>query len=160
MDLTINFPQPQHCSSPNTPSRTTVTFADHFEAIFVENLSLKYKPDLWLSSEEIDSILAGTVRSIQSIMAATNTTFVQFAEMNVNDTSAFMGLEAYLSPNTARMIRLRRRALWAAVLREQQRQRVAGICDPEAISIISEELSEKSRKRSKIIAMIHAPTTS
>jgi len=160
MNLIINFPQPQHCSSPNTPSRTTVTFADHFEVTFVENLSLEYKPDLWFSSEEIDSIEAGTVHSIQSIIADTNTTLAQFAEIIMNSTSAFMGLEAYLSRNTATMIRLRRRAHWGAVLREQQQQRVAGIYDPEAISNISKELSEKSRKWSRIIGMLHASSTS
>ena len=80
----------------------------------------------------------------------------QYAEMNVDDTHSFLGLETYLSNATTREIRHQRRALQEAVLAEQQRQIDVGIFDPEMLASVSEGRSEWCRTRSHIIGLIHA----
>ena len=58
-----------------------------------------------------------TVRTITSSM-----TMAEYAEFHVEDTSAFMGLESYLTQDTFRGIRYRKETIIAAVLSEQRRQ--------------------------------------
>eukprot|EP00584_Thalassiosira_punctigera_P017769 CAMPEP_0172561144 /NCGR_PEP_ID=MMETSP1067-20121228/91757_1 /TAXON_ID=265564 ORGANISM="Thalassiosira punctigera, Strain Tpunct2005C2" /NCGR_SAMPLE_ID=MMETSP1067 /ASSEMBLY_ACC=CAM_ASM_000444 /LENGTH=85 /DNA_ID=CAMNT_0013351125 /DNA_START=159 /DNA_END=416 /DNA_ORIENTATION=+ len=83
----------------------------------------------------------------------------EYAEMNTHDTSAFMGLENYLSPDRPHEVKLRRRSIWNAVLSEQQRQVDADIEDPKAISKVAESFSDLSRKRARIIGLLHSSQT-
>ena len=153
MNLIVDFPQ---CHSHrNTPS-PRVSFADNLEINIIENLSLKYKDDVWFTQREIKSFTYQTIMTLRSMSSILNMTVAQYAEMNVHDTSAFMGLENYLSKDTTEKIRYRRDAIRKAVLLEQQRQLDLCIHDPEAISILSSQVSELSRKRAHIIGLLHA----
>ena len=86
-------------------------------------------------------------------------TFAQYAEHNIQETSAFMGLENHLSKDTIQEKRHRIGATLRAVILEQQRQLDIGIDDPEAISIISQALSDKSRLRARMIGLLHDDKT-
>eukprot|EP00579_Thalassiosira_antarctica_P021681 CAMPEP_0201972422 /NCGR_PEP_ID=MMETSP0904-20121228/41665_1 /ASSEMBLY_ACC=CAM_ASM_000553 /TAXON_ID=420261 /ORGANISM="Thalassiosira antarctica, Strain CCMP982" /LENGTH=87 /DNA_ID=CAMNT_0048522251 /DNA_START=357 /DNA_END=620 /DNA_ORIENTATION=- len=83
-------------------------------------------------------------------------TMAQYAEMNIQDTSAFMGLEKYMSKKTKKEIVYKREALYRTVHSEQQRQFEADIYDPDAMAKISQGWSDWSRKRAEIIGLIHA----
>mmetsp|Transcript_27024 Transcript_27024/g.56305 ORF Transcript_27024/g.56305 Transcript_27024/m.56305 type:complete len:158 (+) Transcript_27024:131-604(+) len=154
MGLIVDFPQ--HDSPWNTAPPRRVIFATHTEAKFVENLSLKCKADLWFSIQELESFKSGMARDIRRILSS-GMTVADYAEMNVHDTSAFMGLENYFFQNTRQNIRNRRGSVWEVVLSEQQRQLDVGVHDPESMAAIAEAASEKSRKRARIIGLLHAP---
>ena len=121
---------------------------------FIENLSFKHRDDIWFSSDEMHSFryqAARTVRAITSTM-----TMAQYAEFHVGDTSAFMGLESYLTKDAFRGIKHRKDAIRVAVLSEQRRQYHSGINDPDALARVSQDVSDLSTKRAQIIGMIHA----
>ena len=84
-----------------------------------------------------------------------NMTMAQFTELNANETSAFMGLENYLSETTTREIKYQRDAIRRQVLHEHGWQIREGMHDPDAIASNSEAASDWSRKRAGIIALIH-----
>eukprot|EP00579_Thalassiosira_antarctica_P022904 CAMPEP_0201990248 /NCGR_PEP_ID=MMETSP0904-20121228/93276_1 /ASSEMBLY_ACC=CAM_ASM_000553 /TAXON_ID=420261 /ORGANISM="Thalassiosira antarctica, Strain CCMP982" /LENGTH=240 /DNA_ID=CAMNT_0048544505 /DNA_START=58 /DNA_END=780 /DNA_ORIENTATION=- len=153
MDLIVDFP-PCH-SSRNMPS-PRVSFADHLEINIIENLSQEFKDDVWFTQREIKSFTYQVIMTLRIISSTLNMTVAQYAEMNVHDTSAFMGLENYLSKDTTENIRYGRDAIRKAVLLEQHRQLDLCIHDPDAISLISERVSELSRKRAHIIGLLHA----
>ena len=94
------------------------------------------------------------LRSIASV----NMTMAEFAEMNVQDTSAFMGLENYLCENSSNEIRYRRDAIRKAVLSEQDRQHYAyrSLSDPDQLANVSRQISYLSVTRSYVIGMMHA----
>ena len=83
-------------------------------------------------------------------------TMAQYAEMNIQDTSAFMGFEQHMSKKTKKEIVYKRGALFRAVHSEQQRQFEAGIYDPDVTAKISLRCSAWSRKRAQLIGLIHA----
>ena len=121
---------------------------------FIQNLSLKHRGDLWFSVDEMNSFrhqAALTVRTITSSM-----TMAQYAEFHVQDTSAFMGLESYLTQDTFRGIRYRKEAIIAAVLSEQRRQDRFDVYNSDALAHVSQEVSDVSARRAQIIGMIHA----
>ena len=83
-------------------------------------------------------------------------TVEEYAELNILETSVFMGLKNYLSRDISQEIGYRTGAIIRAVLSEQQRQGDIGIHDPEKISFISEALSEQSRLCASFIGILHA----
>ena len=85
-----------------------------------------------------------------------NMTLANYAEENIQDTSKFMGLEAYFSPEGMKKIRLQRGLVKRIVLAEQERQHRADIEDPESLARVSQEVSEWSRVRANVIGLIHA----
>eukprot|EP01083_Nonionella_stella_P099836 280855_1 len=165
-DLIVDFPSRQafHSSSeqqqqsPSPPtsssSRLQVSFSGDVDITFIQNLSYDHKSDLWFTNREMKSFKYQTALILRSI-SSFDMTVAQFAEMNAQDTSAFLGLENYLSDTTSEKIKHRRNAICKGVLLEQKRQREAGICDPEAISMLSEAVSELSRRRAHIIGLLH-----
>ena len=150
-NLLVDFPQKPRDSSPNAPK---VSFADHTQIVLIENLSYKYKAELWFTDSEMKSFKTQTVLLLINIK--TNMTMAQYAEMNVQDTSAFMGLEKFMSKKTPKEIVYKRGALYRTVHTEQQRQFEAGIYDPDVMAKISLGWSDWSRKRANIIGLIHA----
>ena len=151
-NLIVDFPhKPQHHSSPNAQR---VSFADNAEIVFIENLSYKYKADLWFTAREMKSFKSQTVSLLINIK--TNMNMAQYAEMNIQDTSVFMGLEKFMSKKTPKEIVYKRDALYRTVHSEQQRQFEAGIYDPDIMSKISLGWSDWSRKRAQLIGLIHA----
>ena len=150
MDLIVDFPHNR--ATPQNKPR--VSFAD-IEIKFVENISCsKHRDDLWFSAEEMHSFkyqTAITVRTITSTM-----TMAQKAELHVKDTSAFLGLENYLTKNTLQEMKYRRKAAPMAVLSEQHRQDRLGINDPDALASASQAVSDMSTRRARIIGMMHA----
>ena len=149
--ILVDFPHHPHDSFPNAPR---VSFADHNEIVFIENLSHKYKAELWFTDSEMKSFKTQTVLLLINIK--TNMTMAQYAEMNVQDTSAFMGLEKFMSKKTPKEIVYKREALYRTVHSEQQRQFESGIDDPDVMAKISLGWSDWSRKRANIIGLIHA----
>jgi len=151
MDLIVDFPH-KRAPSQNKPR---VSFVGAIEINFVENLSYsKHRDSIWFSAEEMDSFryqAALTVRTITS-----TTTMAEYAEQHVKDTSAFLGLENYLSKNTLQEMKYRRRAAPMAVLSEQHRQDRLGINDPDALASASQAVSDMSTRRARIIGMMHA----
>ncbi len=100
------------------------------------------------------SFKRGTILALRRI-ASKNLTVAQYAERHVHDTSAFMGLENHLSESTTGGIRRRRDVIGRAVKTEQRRQADAGVCDPEAMSAVAEYFSDYSRRRARIIGLLH-----
>ena len=76
----------------------------------------------------------------------------EYAKLKSNDTSAFMGLEAYLFESDVEVgykrSKERKKAQRGAVLLEQFRQQKLGIQDPEA-------RSGWCRQRAHIIGLLH-----
>ena len=162
MDLIVDFPQhraspprKQHTARASSRRKRAVSFQEEVEIIFVKNLSCsKHRDDIWFSADEMDSFryqAARTVRAITSTM-----TMAQYAEFHVKDTSAFMGLESYLTKDAFRGIKHRKVAVQTAVLSEQYRQYRSGTSDPNALAQVSQEVSGLSTRRARIIGMIHA----
>mmetsp|Transcript_26599 Transcript_26599/g.45406 ORF Transcript_26599/g.45406 Transcript_26599/m.45406 type:complete len:133 (+) Transcript_26599:189-587(+) len=125
-----------------------------FLSCMVENLAVKYKNSLWFSSQEINTFKyrAGTMAKKLSL---SNTTIDQYAELIINDTSAFMGLESYLTKDLYQEIWRRRKSILWAIKLEQQRQWDIGIDDPDSLAIVSRALSEKAVQRASMIGILH-----
>ena len=158
MDLIAYFPQ-MHSSSqikPRVPQRR-VSFIDQVDINFVESLACsEHRDDVWFSSEEMHSFkyqAALTLRAITSVM-----TMAEYAELHIQDTSAFLGFEKYLAASAFQDIENRRNAIIVAVLSEQGRQDRSGISDADALARVSQAVSDLSTRRAGIIGMIHAKT--
>mmetsp|Transcript_21456 Transcript_21456/g.36849 ORF Transcript_21456/g.36849 Transcript_21456/m.36849 type:complete len:169 (+) Transcript_21456:105-611(+) len=153
MELIVEFPQrhdPQHMQSPR------VTFSDQSETYTVENLSFEYKDELWFSSQDMDNFKLQTANVMWGITHVLRKSMAQYAQENSNNTSAFLGLEGYLSKDATHQIKLRRKMIRKVVLLEQQRQAAAGVDDPEAIAYIAKQISESGRIRARVIGLLHA----
>mmetsp|Transcript_26215 Transcript_26215/g.44708 ORF Transcript_26215/g.44708 Transcript_26215/m.44708 type:complete len:155 (+) Transcript_26215:203-667(+) len=152
MALIVDFP---HCRS--APIKHRVTFADIGEVNIVEDLTIKHKREMWYSFEELDNIKDRT-NMVRRKMLSSRLSTIECAELNIQDTCTFVGLEAYLSHGTLQGIVRRRRGVLRAIILEQERQWENGIYDPDALSIISRALSEKAAQRARIIGLLHDDT--
>lgn len=133
-----------------------VSFDDQAQVYLVPDLAEECdKSDLWFSPLEIQGFKHRVATVVRRVMAS-DITMAQYAEINAEETHAFMGLEAYLTTEMPRVIARRRLAVSRAVLAEQRRQLRAGVSDPDAMVRASEAESAPSLKRSRIIALIHA----
>ncbi len=150
MDLIVDFPQ-----WPSDNLRPRVSFAPRVELISIDDLALEHKSDMWFSSEEMLFFKRSTALALHCIKSW-NLTIAEYAEMHAQDTSAFMGLENHLSENATGGVRRRRDAIGRAVKTEQRRQADAGVGDPEALSAVAEYFSEFSRRRARVIGLLHA----
>jgi hypothetical protein len=84
-------------------------------------------------------------------------TVAQYAELHVNETSVFLGLENYLSSkDTTREVAKRRRAIVDTVLLDQERQYQSGYIDADIMIVSSEAISGLSARRARLIAMLHS----
>ena len=157
MNLIVDFPQIPEDSTLNTqmPSTRRVSFTDKIEVKFIKNLSVEHKADLWFTDREVESFKFNNSALLMRKLSSMNMTMATFAEMNCGDTSAFMGLEIYLSKSTCKGVMDRRRSIRVAVLLEQSRQVAAGILDPVKMAKISETESALSQRRSQIIGLLH-----
>ena len=150
MDLIVDFPRNRASSQ----HKRKVSFQDEVDMKFITNLSFKHRGDIWFSADEMRSFryqTALTVREITSKM-----TMAEYAELHVEDTSAFLGLESYLSQDVLQGIKRRKEAILGAVLSEQLRQSRVGINDPDALARVSQAVSDLSTRRARIIGMIHS----
>jgi hypothetical protein len=144
MDLIVNFPQHQ----------SRVSFATHLEVTIVENLSHEHKTNLWYTDIELKSFNRGVGLLLKSITSS-GMTAAQYAKLHVNETSAFLGLENYWSEVSIREVKMRRRAIVDAVLQEQKRQHHSGNINVDKMSVVSRAVSRPSRRRARLIAMLH-----
>ena len=144
MDLIVNFPQHQSRGS----------FATHLEVTIVENLSHEHKTNLWYTDFELKSFKRNSALLLLSITSS-EMTVARYAELHVNETSAFLGLENYLSQASIREVKMRRRAIVDAVLHEQERQHHSGNINVDKMSVVSQAVSGLSRRRARLIAMVH-----
>lgn len=153
MTLIVDFPQ--RASPQQIKRRHNASFSDTSQLKVVENLTCEYKSDLWYSDVEMDSFKYETallLKKIKSVM-----TVAQFAELNVQNTSRFMGLENHLTEQGCLRVVQRRKAICKAVLSEQDRQRREGISyDPDSMSKVAQAESELSRTRAFVIGLIHS----
>ena len=149
----------QHKNSNDTTHmrRHTVSFSEKSKLAFVKDLTA-LKSDLWYTEEETMGFkyeAAYKIRTITSTMS-----MAEYAKLKSNDTSAFMGLEAYLfeSANVGvgyKRSTERKKAQRGAVLLEQFRQQKLGIQDPDALAFVSEARSGWCRQRAHIIGLLH-----
>ena len=130
-----------------------MSFQDELDVKFVQNLSHKHRDDIWFSADEMHSFRYQTALTVRTITSTT--TMAEYAELHVTDTSAFLGLEKYLSQDAFRGIKHRKEAIQRAVLSEQRRQYRSGINDPDALARVSQAASDLSTRRARIIGMIH-----
>lgn len=155
--LIVDFPSTRFIRSrperlPNKEKR--VTFANQASVRFIEYYSPEEKAALWLSQAEI-SYSKLRNKMILRALRDNGTTVAHFAKMNLDDTSAFLGLERYFSDATSHEILRRRGAVRKAVLSEQGRQRRAGKCDADKIAHAAMAESVTCRKRAHMIGLLH-----
>ena len=152
MSLIVDFPSQHH----HLNHDSTVRFDIDIEIKFVDNLAIEHKDELWYSREELKASRPRQARAMLQ-MKSNNTTMAQYAMLNINDTSSFLGLENYLTESVIPEIMLRRRMHIEGVLGEHHRQIHDGIQDHDQLSSISQERSKWARNRARIVALIHAP---
>lgn len=169
-NLIVDFPERHECRlrlssggkelpRKNTPTlHRRVTFSYEVKRKFVEKLSEKYKEEVWYSRDEMESFTRGII-SVLRTNASMGINMVDYAQMNVEDTGSFLGLEIYF-PRARAKCAQRRASTWSKVLAEQELQRQAGKWhyDPERMSSIVEIESFQSFKRARILALLHAST--
>ena len=161
MNLIVNFP---HQDSPfrrrsfTRPPRASVSFSELAEVIDVENLSLKYKNDIWFSGQEMRNFRRQTALFLLQLSSA-NMSQAQYAVQTIEsdkDSSNFMGLESCLTRESSQNIADRKIAVRGAIMQEQARQLDLGINDPDRLALIAEHLSAVSAERARIIGLLHA----
>ena len=150
-DLIVDFPQATRRVVPHKPPR--VSFANEIRIGFVERLS----SDLWYSRREIQAFKFQTAL-ILKMANERDMTIAQLAEMNMQDTSVFLGLEKLFSDTTYREIERQKCMHRRGILSEQARQlRLrCGVYDADALGRVSEGTSDWSRRRARIIGLLHA----
>ena len=148
-DLIVDFPQATRRVVPHKPPR--VSFANEIRIGFVERLS----PDLWYSRREIQAFKFQTAL-ILKMANERDMTIAQLAEMNVQDTSVFLGLEKVFSDTTYWEIERQKCMHRRGILSEQARQLRCGVYDADALGRVSEGTSDWSRRRARIIGLLHA----
>ncbi|KAL7534860.1 hypothetical protein ACHAWF_004975 [Thalassiosira exigua] len=156
MDLIVGFPRRgEECDYDEyCDDERRVSFLGKTNVKIIDNLATEHKADLWFTQRDINSFKERTILMLRALYAR-GMTVAQYADMNVQDTSAFMGLESHLTDITFERIVERRRRIAHAVISEQRRQDHAGVYDPITMSKISEAESNCSRKRARIIGLIH-----
>lgn len=160
--------QPPPCHSKSS-RRRRVSFSTSSSLHMIENLTIHYKTDLWLTSDEIDKTKRKTTLFAHLLRCGT---------LNKDDFDKvlLMGLEKHLyqhehdgddadgsasssssssSPSSSSSSR-ERQQLFDAVLQEQGRQTLLRIHDVEALAMISRLNSQKARDRARIIGMLHS----
>ncbi len=121
----------------------------------VKNLAHEYKTKLWYTTSEIKSFKRDNALLIISIISS-GMTVAQYAKLLVNKTTAFLGIEMYLSKSTLRGVAKRRCAIVDAVLLEQDCQYCSGNIDANLMAVASEAVSGLSAKRARLIARLHS----
>ena len=147
-DLIVDFPPVRRVAPHKTPR---VSFANEIRIEFVERLST----DLWYSRQDIQAFKFQTAL-ILKMANERDMTIAQLAEMNVQDTSVFLGLEKVFSDTTYREIERQKCMHRGGILSEQARQLRYGLYDADALGRVSEGTSDWSRRRARIIGLLHA----
>ena len=145
--LIVDFP------SKTTPVRR-VSFTEYIDVKFIDDLS-EHKSNLYFTDREVKAFKYQAALQLRNIHRM-NLTMAEYAEKNVHDTSVFMGLEAHLSENSRVDIIRRRDSIRRAVLYEQTRQNHFGIHDHTKLAAVSLVESDMSRRRARIIGLLHA----
>ena len=143
-DLIVGFPE--LCSTPPpTPvliERRRVSFSEYSQMVIVDKLSDEYKSDLWYRDNEI---------KVFKIECAYDAHVLKSSQSKKISPHDVMGLEHIFD----RRLIQRRRDIQAAVLKEQLRQRVWKINDPDTLALISARESAPSRKRAQLVGLVH-----
>ena len=136
-----------------------VSFSARSSLHIVTNLTFEYKPDLWLTSEQIQK----KKRKIEMFAYLLKSKRIDKEDF---DSTLLMGLEKHLhdddnggerdASSGTSMSSSPRQGLFAAVLREQRRQSFVGIQDVEALAMISRMKSQRARDRARIIGILQS----
>ena len=121
----------------------------------VENLAHEHNTDLWYTASELKSFKRNATLLIISIHSS-GMTVAQYAELHLNESSAFLGIDNYLSNDTIRGVVKRRRAIVDAVLLEQERQYRSDNIDADIMAVVLEAISGLSARRARLIARLHS----
>jgi len=145
-DLIVGFPQLSSDSStlPPTPvliESRRVSFSEYSQMVIIEKLSDEYKSDLWYRDNEI---------KVFKIECAYDAHVLRSSKSKISPHDV-MGLEHIFD----RRLIQRRRDIQSAVLKEQLRQRVWNIHDPDSLALISARESSPSRKRAQLVGLVH-----
>ena len=160
--------QPPPCHSKSS-RRRRVSFSTSSSLHIIDNLTIHYKTDLWLTSDEIDKTKRKTTLFAHLLRCGT---------LNKDDFDKvlLMGLEKHLyqhehdgddadgsasshhhhGSSSSSSSSRERQQLFDAVLQEQGRQTLLRIHDVEALAMISRLNSQKARDRARIIGMLHS----
>ena len=142
-DLIVGFPQLS--TSPTTPTpvliERRVSFSEYSQMVIIEKLSDTYKSDLWYRDNEI---------KVFKIECAYDAHVLRSSKSKISPHDV-MGLEHIFD----RRLMQRRRDIQTAVLKEQLRQRVWNIHDPDTLALISARESAPSRKRAQLVGLVH-----
>ena len=141
-------------------SSQSVSFSEHINLTFVENLShtKKYKTSLWYNKLELDQFqleAASAMRDMLLSRSNSDEDYLTLLEPS-EDTTHFLGLENCLSRRIYFQVSLRRKAHRHAIFFEQHRQLVRGIRDADLIANVSEVESDWARGRASLIGLLHA----
>jgi len=149
-DLIVGFPQLSSDSStlPPTPvpvliESRRVSFSEYSQMVIIEKLSDEYKSDLWYRDNEIKVFKIECAYDAHVLRSSSSK-----SKISPHDV---MGLEHIFD----RRLIQRRRDIQAAVLKEQLRQRVCKINDPDTLAMISARESAPSRKRAQLVGLVH-----
>lgn len=149
MDLIVDFP-------PRARPLRRVSFDESLSVRLVDDLTIEHKASMWFTQSELVGFQHRMKKLVAAIHLSRDISMASFAEANVENTGAFMGLENYMPDSMPRSIAIRRKAVARAVLSEQERQLRAGIYDPDEMARISESLTELGKTRSLVIGLLHA----
>lgn len=116
------------------------------------------KGDLFYSAQELDIIKLRSIHDSNNLIASNinGKHPVHIMLENIDNTSAYLGIECSLSKLTYIQRIQNRKAIVEAVLREQHRQLSLGIDDPIIIAKISRAQSAWARERARTIALLHS----
>ena len=156
LSISISEYANQHKNSNDTTRmRQNVSFSDESKLWFVKDLTA-LKSDLWYTGEETMGFKFEAAYKICKITSTMS--MAEYAKLKSNDTSAFMGLEAYLFESSSVGYKRRteqKNAQRGAVILEQFRQLKLGVEDPDALANVSKTWSGESRERAHIIGLLH-----
>ena len=145
MELIVDFPQDKDTLKPR------IRFADCKETKFVEDITFKYKIDLFYSACDIQSFKLRTAHQVYRLREIGPDAYL---DPRV-DTAGILGPEKCLTEETYQASLCRRETYSKAVISEQERQLRLGIHDAHALAVISERASRTSTLRAHSIALLH-----
>ena len=152
-DLIVDFPNRKRrflslsCSKPKSKS---LQFSEMSQVKFIQPIDEADVDTLWYSRKEYQAMRHATKKNVQQAQRSLLS--------NPQDVDSCMinGIENLLTPALIKKTKACRAQCTQAVLAEQERQRHAGVYDPESLALSSKSYSRSSMRRAQTIASLHA----